>query len=157
MRGCILAFAILATPFFCSVALCGDSAPPSYSGTWELNAAQSHPAAGDEAVTYTIKEAAGQINFTRVVHGKDGKDVTSQFSCKTGGSQCEYDEGGFKAKVSLWYDGPALMILKTDGPKEDAVVQWKLSMGSDPKTLNVEVEHIDPADKSEELVFNKKP
>jgi len=155
MRGFIPALAVLAAPLLVSVAVCADSAPPNYSGTWQLDTAQSH-LPGEEAITYTIQDASGQINFTRIVREKDGKEITSQFSCKTGGSQCEFDEGGHKAKVSLWYDGPALVILKTDGPKEDSVTQWRLMINSGGKTLNVDLEHIDPSDKPEKLVFDKK-
>jgi hypothetical protein len=48
------------------------------------------------------------------------------------------------------------MILKTDGPKEDSVTQWKLELSPDKHSLNVELTHIEPNDKSENLVFDKK-
>jgi hypothetical protein len=54
------------------------------------------------------------------------------------------------------YNGAALVILKTDGPKEDAVTQWKLELSPDKHTLNVEYTHIDPADKTANLLFGKK-
>ncbi len=91
-----------------------------------------------------------------MVRDTNGKEETSQFSCDVGGSQCDFDEAGRKAKVSLWYNGPALVILKTDGPKEDSVTQWKLDLSPDGKTLTVEFTHIEPNDKSESLVFDKK-
>ena len=61
-----------------------------------------------------------------------------------------------KRKFHSGNDGPSLVVLKTGGPKEDSVTQWKLTMGSDGKTLNVNLEHLEPVDKSEKLVFDKK-
>jgi hypothetical protein len=149
-----LALALLAAPILVS-SLLADDAAPNFNGTWELDATKSAAAAG-KPVTLTIQNSSGKIDFTRVAHDKDGKEITDRFTCQTGGNQCEFDEGGHKAKVSLWYNGPALMILKTDGPKEDSVTQWKLELAPDKHTLNVEFTPIEPSEKSENLVFDKK-
>ena len=150
MRCFKVALAVLAASLVSSFALGADSAPPDCSGTWELNSTDG------QAITYTIQDSSGQINFTRVVHEHDGKTTTSQFSCKAGGGECDFDEGGHKAKVSLWYNGATLVILRTDGPKEDAVTEWHLTLGPDGKTLNVDLEHIDPAGKTDKMAFSKK-
>lgn len=145
---------LLAAPLFVSSLVLADDIP-DFSGTWELDTAKS-PQATFEGITLTIQNSSGKINFTRVAHEKDGKAITSRFSCQTGGNQCDFEEGDHKCKVSLWYNGPALMILKTDGPKEDSVTQWKLQLSPDKHTLNIEFSHIEPTDKSENLVFDKK-
>jgi hypothetical protein len=154
VRSLKLALALLAVPILVSPLLLADDAPPNFSGTWQLDGGKS-PAAAGQAVTLTIQDSSGKITFTRVAHAKDGKEITFHFSCKTGGNQCDFDEGGYKAKVSLWYNGPALVILKTDGPKEDSVTQWKLQLSPDKHTLNVEFTPIEPNEKSEDLVFDK--
>lgn len=154
MGGFRLALAVLAAPLSISLAFAGNT-PPNFTGTWQLDASKT-PAAEGRAITYTIQQNAGKISFTRVVRERDGKEITSQFSCDTVGTQCDFDEGGHKAHVSLWYNGPALMIMKTDGPKEDSVTQWKLQLEPDGNTLKVDFEHIEPTDKSEVLVFDKK-
>ena len=147
------ALAAIAAPLLMSVAFAAG--PPNFGGTWQLDAAKSPDAQG-RTITYTIQNASGKINFTRVVRERDGKEVTSQFTCDTMGTQCDFDEGGHKAHVSLWFNGPALMIMKTDGPKEDAATQWKLELAPGGSTLKVDLEHIDPAEKPETLVFDKK-
>jgi hypothetical protein len=155
MRCSLLALAVLAATLL-TPSLSAGADPPNFTGTWQLDSSKSE-AASAESITLTIQDASGKIKFNRVAREKDGKEKTSQFSCQAGGTQCDFDEGGTKAKVSLWYNGPALMILKTDGPKEDSVTQWKLELSPDGKTLNVDFSHIDPTDKSEKLVFEKKP
>lgn len=150
-----LALAVLTAPFLLSFACLAASGPPNFSGTWELDAAKTPDAQG-RVVTYTIQDESGKINFVRVVRERDGKEITSKFTCDTQGGQCDFDEGGHKAHVSLWYDGAALVILKTDGPKEDATTQWRLELDSTGKSLNVNFEHIEPTDKDEKMVFDKK-
>jgi hypothetical protein len=152
MRCTHLALALLAVPCLVSLSLAEDG-PPNFSGTWQLDTSKSQ--GEGEAVTLTIQDDSGKITFTRVSHDKDGKEVTSHFSSKPG-AQCDFEDGSHKAKVNLWYNGAALVILKTDGPKEDAVTQWKLELSPDKHTLNVEYTHIDPADKTANLVFGKK-
>jgi hypothetical protein len=147
------ALAVFAAPLLTFPAFAGST--PNFSGTWQLDAAKSPDAQG-RAITYTIQDASGKITFTQVVHDPDGKEVTSQFTCDTMGTQCDFDEGGHKAHVSLWFAGSALMIMKSDGPKEDAATQWKLELDSGGKTLKVGLEHIDPVGKPETLVFAKK-
>jgi hypothetical protein len=129
--------------------------PHNLSGTWQLDTAKSQANQHDEKVTLTIQDHAHTIQFKRVVQEGGGKEVISQFTCQTGGKECDFDEGGHKAKVSLWYDGAALVILKTDGPKEDSVTQWRLELSPDGKTLDVDLTHIVPEENEEKLVFNK--
>jgi len=107
-------------------------------------------------ITLNIESVQNKLKVVQVVRDKNGKEVSCQFVCETSGGQCEYDEGGHKAKVSLWYNGPALVVLKTDGQKEDASNEWTMKLSPDSKTLTVELEHIDPTAKTETLIFNKK-
>lgn len=155
MRCSLVALAVLAAPLI-APSLSAGADPPNFSGTWQLDGSKNEAASG-QSIILTIQDASGKIKFNRVAREHDGREITSQFSCQTGGTQCDFDEGDHKAKVSLWYNGPALMILKTDGPKEDSVTQWKLELSPDGKNLNVDFTHIEPNDKSEKLVFEKKP
>lgn len=152
MRCSTLALATLAAPFFC-LALVAGPAPPNYSGVWQLDTSHSQVPAG-ETITYNIQDSSGKVVFRRVVHERDGREVTSHFACQTGGGQCVFDVGGRKDKVSLWYDGPALVMLKTNSG-DSSVTQWRLTLAPDGKTLNVQLEYLEPNDRTEKLVFAK--
>ena len=78
-----------------------------------------------------------------------------RFTCPVDGTQCKLDENGHQAKVSLWYDGSALVVLKTDGPKEDETTERKLELSPDGKTLTVHFTNLAGNDKPETLVFTK--
>lgn len=155
MRYSRLRLAAFALPLFFLPVLSADSGRPNFVGAWQMDSAKSQVDDG-RVVTLTIESVSDKIKLIRVVREKDGKEVTSKFVCATGGGDCEFDEGDRKAKVSLWYDGNALIVLKTDGPKEDAVTQWKMQLAPNPNTLTIDLTHIDPTSKAETIVFSKK-
>ncbi len=147
------AVAFFATPLLCAfLAYAGGGTPPNFGGTWQLDPDQSKSVG---AIVLTIQDTAGKIVLERLSHDKEGKELTSKFSCVPAGPDCDFDEYGNKSKVSLWYSGPDLNILKTNGPKEDATTQWKLTLSPDKKKLTVHVEHLEPSDKDQDLVFIK--
>lgn len=148
------ALAFLAAPVLSAFLAYAGGDPPNFSGSWQLDAAKSK-GIGEGAITLTIQNAAGKIVLERVSHDKDGKELTSKFSCAPAGPDCDFDEYGNKSKVSLWYSGAALNILKTNGPKDDATTQWKVELSPDKKTLTIHVERLEPADKDQDLVFVK--
>jgi hypothetical protein len=92
--------------------------------------------------------------LVRHVHERDGKEVVSHFSCPTNGSQCEFDEGDHKGKGSTWRDGASLVVLESDGPKDDSSAEWQMQLSPDGKTLNVQYNLL-ATDKTEKRVFDK--
>jgi hypothetical protein len=148
------ALALLAAPLLFVLCLNADD-KPTLTGNWELDAASSQALDG-KTMTLTIDNSSSTVKMTQVVHERDGKEATYQFTCAAGGGECEFDDAGHKAKVTLWYSGPSLVVLTTDGPKEDSSNEWTLKLSPDSKTLTLLLEHIEPEAKSETLVFNKK-
>lgn len=129
---------------------------PQLSGTWQLNPSKSKLDSPVASIELTIQQGAkDRIQFTRTVRLPDGKDAVSSFECTSGGPDCAFDEGGHKSKVSLWYQGAELVILKTDGPGSDEVSQWNLKR-LDKGTMQVSVSHITPAAADETMVFDSK-
>jgi hypothetical protein len=154
MRCFLPALALMATPLLFVLPLRADD-KPTLTGDWVLDAAKSQPSDQRE-MTLTIDNSSSTVKMTKVVHEKDGKETTSQFTCAAGGGECQFDDGGHKSKVTLWYSGPSLVVLTTDGPKEDASDELTFKISPDKKTLTMELEHIEPEGKTETLVFNKK-
>ena len=62
-------------------------------------------------------------------------------------------DGADKATVSVYYNGPLLIVLKTHGRKGSLVEKQRLSLSGD--SLIVEIMHLEPESKAEKLVFSK--
>jgi hypothetical protein len=131
-----------------------NAATADFSGHWQLNPAQSK--AGDEkTLSLDIQQNGDTVTLVRTYQGEHDKELKAQFTCTIGGKDCDFDENGHKSKVSLWYDGAALVILKTNGDKRDSTVEWSLHLGDGGKTLSATREIVEPSDSKESLVFNK--
>jgi hypothetical protein len=147
---CVLAGLALVVP----EVLPADSQNAPFTGTWEMNASKSQISDG-RSTTLTVEQAADKIKITSSTKKGDSV-VSTEFTCATNGKECEFDEGGHKSKVSLYFNGPVLVVFKTDGPENDSASQWNMQVGPDGKLLTVAVSHILPAGKDETLVFDKK-
>ena len=125
-----------------------------FTGHWQIDPSKSKPGP-ERTVSLEIQQQGDKITFVRQYQDHDGKSATARFTCAVGANSCDFDENGHKAKVSLWYNGPELVILKTDGEKHDSTVEWHMKLGDDGKTLNINRELIEPSEEKEALVFNK--
>lgn len=137
-----------------AMALASSATPPDFTGHWQIDAAKSK-AGAEQTVSLDLKQQGDAITFTRVFEDEHRKQATSHFTCSLGQKKCDFDENGHKASVSLWYNGPELVVLKTNGDKHDSTVEWHLSLSTDGKTLSVNREVIEPTDTTEKLVFSK--
>jgi hypothetical protein len=135
--------------------LYGDAPKPKLGGTWELDPAKSKLEHGGAAIELTVVDAGGKLQLTKTVRAADGKEAVSKFDCAPAGPECPYDEAGHKSKVSLWFQGSDLAILKTDGATDDEVSQWTLKL-RDPDTLEITISHITPGGADETMVFGRK-
>lgn len=146
---------LLALPLFSvSLLIAADTDKPKMTGTWELDQAKSQLEHDPGSLQLVLQDVSGKIQFTRTIHTSEGKDLVAKFECTAGGPDCAFDEAGHKSKVSLWYQGAVLVILKTEGPSDDEVTQWTLKL--DNRTLQIEVSHITPVGKTETMVLNRK-
>jgi hypothetical protein len=130
------------------------AAGTDFTGHWQIDEAKSKPGP-ERTMTVDVEQHGDTITFVRQYQDHDGKTATARFTCAVGSNSCDFDENGHKAKVSLWYNGPELVILKTDGEKQDNTVEWHMKLGDDGKTLNINREIIVPSEEKEVLVFNK--
>lgn len=131
-----------------------SAASADFTGHWQIDQSKSKPGP-ERTVSVEIEQQGNTVTFVRQYQDHDGKSATARFKCAVGSNSCDFDENGHKAKVSLWYNGPELVILKTDGEKHDNTVEWHMKLGDDGKTLNINREIIAPSEEKESLVFNK--
>jgi len=127
---------------------------PNFSGRWALDPTKSQDTNG-AAVELTIQDASGKIDYQRVVRERGGKEIKASFTCPTRGTWCKFDENGHLGKVSLWYDGSALMMAKEGGPSKDATTERRMELSPDGKTLTVEFTNFSGSGKPQKLVFTK--
>jgi hypothetical protein len=127
---------------------------PDLSGTWKLKQETSEAGQTNKNLVLVIEEKGDDIHV-KETRGSSSKDAISDFTCATLGKECAMQDGGDKAKVSVYYNGPVLVVLKTHGRKGDSVEKRRLSLSPAGDSLTVEVIHIEPAGKAEKLVFAK--
>jgi hypothetical protein len=128
--------------------------PPDFSGNWTLANSRSQGTNG-ESIELTIQQTDGKIDYRRTLRERNGQQIQMTFTCAPSGANCDLDENGHKAKVSLWYDGSALMMAKTGGESRDATTERRFELSPDGKTLTVEFTNYSGSGKPEKLVFTK--
>jgi hypothetical protein len=138
-----------------AVAMSFAATPPDFSGKWTLDNSRSQGASG-ESIELTIQQmTGGKIDYKRILRERDGKQIQMTFTCTADGTTCDLDENGHKAKVSLWYDGSALVMAKTNGESRDSTTERTFTLSPDGKTLIVEFTNYSGSGKPEKLVFSK--
>lgn len=128
---------------------------PNLTGTWQLDTAKSELSSSKPSVlTWLIQEKADSIEMKQVEKDESGHERQVSFTCGTLGKECAFKEPDGAVKASFWYNGPTLVEMKT--LKNDHIGRYRMKLGEDGKTLNVEFMSIAPAsDKTERLVFSK--
>jgi hypothetical protein len=138
--------------------LCAAWAPaavvdrPSLSGTWKIDQARSQP--GDKDIVLVIDQNRDSIHIQEIRGPKPKEDV-SDFTCDTMGKQCPMQDAGDKAEVSVYYNGPVLIVLKTHGRPGSSVEKRRLSLSPSGDSLMVDVIPIVPEGQTEKLLFSK--
>lgn len=110
------------------------------AGTWNADGG------GGTAWTVHGTKAGGvHLTYTR------GAEKLADFECNTEGKECSVRMEGKPVKVSLYFNGPRLVMLETRG---DTVVKWRFGVVSDAAgEMEVETMPITPAGKTETVRF----
>src|SRR5262245_9304132 len=93
---------------------------PNFTGTWVLDPASPNANTRPGGLSLTIRQDADQIYL--VEKSGTGTPVI-EFTCAASGHTCELTDHGQKAQVSAWYNGNALVVMKTAGRKGDTVTK----------------------------------
>jgi len=152
MRGSVLL--LTGSLLFGAAALWADQERPDLSGTWKLDQADAGLGQVNKDFLLVIDEKAGNIHIQET-RGPRPKEDVSSLTCPLTGAECPMQDGTDKAKAFVYYNGPVLVLLKTHGRKGDSVEKDRLTLSESGKSLVLEIEHLDPAAKSEKLVLSK--
>jgi hypothetical protein len=142
----ILRFVVIAC-LGISAALAAET--PDFSGKWQFDASKSK-GQSDDAVLM-IDQKSGSIHVQAL---SQSNQTLLDYTCGTGGKECDIQDGGKPAKISLWYMGPTLVVLET-GRNGEEVVKRKMAMSKDG-ALEIEYQRIVPAGDTDTLYFTKK-
>lgn len=83
----------------------------------------------------------------------EGAGVVADFDCTTDGQNCDVKVAGHKAKVSIYFNGPALVEIETKG---EQIVKRRFSTADAGQSMKVEVTQMSGRVQTEELQFQRR-
>jgi hypothetical protein len=116
-----------------------DSDHAGLLGSW-----QQQEDSGRGVVVWVFEQKGMDLQITESI----GDRKISEFECAPEGKECEGTDEGKKAKVSMYYDGPALVQFETAGSE---VTKRRFAIASQPDVMEIEVMPIVGGDKAETL------
>jgi len=117
-----------------------QTSPPALSGTWVLRK--------DPSVKLVVEQTPDKIH----VQEFRGDQVLTEYTCNTVGKDCEMQEEGHPAKVSLWFNGSKLVELRTKG---NEVTRRRFTLAPDGHSLEVELSALSNNGKTEILAYSR--
>lgn len=145
MKRTLLCFAVM----FTACVWAADDRP-DLNGVWQLQPGESKA----KPETLSIEQKPDTIQLSRVVEN-GAKQIKTEISCSTNGEECKIKENGQPTQVSMYYNGPVLVLIE-QRHGNDFVTKKRLSLSEDGKTLNVELMTINPPGRAtENLVYTR--
>jgi len=151
MRSFLLSAALV---LFGAAAGQADQVRPNLTGTWRPDQATISSNQVSKEFALIIDEKGDRIHIEET-RGPRPKDDVSSLTCPTTGEACAMQDGSDKAKAFVYYNGPVLVLLKTNGRKGDTVEKDRLTLSGTGNSLVMEIEHLVPTGKTEKLVLSK--
>ncbi len=131
---------------FCFALWAAQTVKPNFSGKWKLDGANSE-LHGSHDSKWDVEQTDKDLRLLSTAEG----GASTEFRCGTAGQEC--DAKG--RKVRLWYNGPKLVVMDSEGKNGSTVTKRRLSLSDDGNQLQVEVFHIVPPGPTEKLIFTK--
>jgi hypothetical protein len=119
-------------------ATAGDDSAKKLTGTWEAKDNPAH--------TWTFDQTDKGIH---VIESDNGQTI-ADYVCNTSGRDCNIKREGHDRKVALWFNGPKLVEMVSEGSH---VVKRRYAPASEGTTLEVEVIPIVPEGRTEKLAL----
>ena len=112
---------------------------PSYSGTWQ---------AADKSSELVVEQTGDSVHVKEM----RGPKLLCEYTCNSMGKDCTFKQDGKKATVSVYFNGPKMVELRTHG---DVVMKRRFGLTNDGKTMEVELMPIVPPGKNETVLYAK--
>lgn len=127
---------------------------PNLTGSWTYDAARSQ--GGDwKSGVLTIKQGDDDVVLRQEYALSSGKKDDHEIRCNTMGKECSFKDDNEAMKVSMWHNGPKLVVMETK-VKRDIVRKMQFGVSEDGSTLTLEITPIAPAGDKQTLVFARK-
>jgi hypothetical protein len=112
---------------------------PDLSGKWQLE--------GSKEVVWSIEQQGDNIHIAQIAPTGAAK---TEIDCNTFGKECQSTFEGDRAKVTYYYNGPALVEMRIEG---DRVTKTLRKLTEDGGKMTVEIQHIVPSKTAEKLTY----
>ena len=136
---------IAASLLFSAAGLLADGADrEKLIGTWESHAERETHAG------WVLRSNGDLLHITRTENDRN----VSDFECNTLGRECDVKEAGKPMKVSIWFNGPKLVMMETRG---NDVLKRRFHATDDGKEIEMETILIVPQGKTEVVRLQRAP
>jgi len=139
-----LLFAACCFLVWSGIAVADDDDRTKLIGSWRLQDEAGH----DADAVWVLESNGDSLHITH----SEGVHKIAEFDCTPTGRDCSVKEAGKPTKVSLWYNGSALVELETRGSE---VVKRKFGLAADGRTLEIETTPVMPSGKPQKSVFKR--
>ncbi len=95
------------------------------------------------------------LHISEVAKNSDGREVKTEFDCKTDGRECSTKLDGETAKIAFYFNGATLVEMDYKGHNRENIVKKRLQLADDGKSMNVELIRVVGTDQPGKLVFEK--
>jgi hypothetical protein len=103
---------------------------------------------GEARSTWTLENMGDSIH----VINSNPTETIEEFDCNTLGKECAIKKAGHKSKVSLWFNGAALIELETTGNR---VVKRRFTVTGNGDTMDLETIPIVPGGQPDTVHFKR--
>jgi hypothetical protein len=129
-----------------------------FTGTWELALDKSDLKLSKLAgLTLAIDHPdKSTIHVVETAKPENGQEKRRDYTCSTMGRECDVSEGSQADKLSIYYDGPKLVVIERLGKDSDTVLKRIFELSEDGSTLSIqESQMVPPKNEADKLVFAK--
>jgi len=106
---------------------------------------------GGEAASGWTFEKTGD---TFQIKSSAGGSAEATYACKADGQQCTIKIAGKKSSISMWFNGPKLVQMETQG---STIVKRRFAVQATGDTMELEIMPMSPSGKTETIQYKRAP